>query len=78
MPFHGFEGLECPEAVTVAVLPMWLVFVRPHCCVAPAWRVLYAPGHVIAPEREARFVGYHALAAVFSDFPLRSGNFGGI
>ena len=39
-------------------------------------RALDALGHVRAPGWEARFVGCHAHAAVFSDFPLRSRNFG--
>ena len=76
MPFFGFEGPEYSAAATVVLSPVWSMSMWLCCFVAPAWRVLYAPEHVIAPVREARFALRHALAAVFSDFPLRSGNFG--
>ena len=59
-------------AAAVAPSFMWLVFMRLYRLKALAWRVPYAFGHVIIPEGEARFVVYHALTAVFSDFPLRS------
>ena len=63
-------------AAAVAPSFVWLVFVRLYRLEALAWRVPYAFGHVIVPGGEACFVACHALAAVSSHFPLRSGNFG--